>query len=105
MSTDRDELRRILRDNGFDGSGTNPHSWRCAEKDRYPGDCDCAEATVRDLLAWLAAHDERVRAAAHAEQRETDAQIAERTIDSMTPLGARTKAAIAAAIRAEGTGR
>lgn len=66
---DSDDLLRILAENGFDGSGVDPHSWRCSDKGRYPGDCGCATGTVDDLLVWLAEHDAALVA-------ERDARIA-----------------------------
>jgi hypothetical protein len=36
---------------GSDKSPFDPHSWRCYDKERYPGDCGCVGSLVQDVLA------------------------------------------------------
>lgn len=47
----RDELRRIMAEQGFDVEGATPHGWRCEHPDRYPGYCTCVGDMIDAVLA------------------------------------------------------
>lgn len=44
-------LKRVLNEEGLDINGANPHSWRCAYPDRYPGACSCVDNMIEAILA------------------------------------------------------
>lgn len=48
----RERLAAVIRDHiGGDGSAPiDPHSWRCYDKERYPGDCKCGDLLLADIL-------------------------------------------------------
>jgi hypothetical protein len=46
-------IKRVLREQGLDDNGANPHSWRCENPDRYPGYCTCVEDVAVALLDAL----------------------------------------------------
>lgn len=46
---DRETLRRIFAEQGFDINGASPHSWRCDYPDRY-GDCTCVDEMIDAVL-------------------------------------------------------
>ena len=59
----RDELAEVLSGNmGYAKAPADPHSWRCYDKDRYPGDCGCRASLVEDLLPIIERETERARA-------------------------------------------
>ena len=45
----------------------DPHSWRCYDKERYPGDCSCKARLRGDVLTALTPTVERIRREAKAE--------------------------------------
>lgn len=45
----RETLRRIFAEQGFDVNGASPHSWRCDYPDRY-GNCDCVDEMIDAVL-------------------------------------------------------
>lgn len=47
---DRETLRRIFAEQGFDVNGASPHSWRCDYPDRYGGDCECVDEMIDAVL-------------------------------------------------------
>lgn len=50
----RERFKVAMRENGLTEDGGSPHSWRCSDKDRYPGPCGCLDELIDDLLAVLA---------------------------------------------------
>jgi len=46
-------IKRVLREQGLDDNGANPHSWRCEHPDRYPGFCTCVDDVAVALLVAL----------------------------------------------------
>lgn len=43
-------VKSVLRDEGLDETGGNPHSWRCEFPDLYPNHCTCADDLARAAL-------------------------------------------------------
>jgi hypothetical protein len=46
-------IKRVLREQGLDDNGANPHSWRCENPDRYPDYCTCVDDVAVALLDAL----------------------------------------------------
>jgi len=47
---DRNAILAMLAEQGIDGSGGHPHTWRCEDKGRYPGDCGCPDSIADAIL-------------------------------------------------------
>lgn len=43
-------VKSVLRDEGLDEKGGNPHSWRCEFPDLYPNHCTCVDDLARAAL-------------------------------------------------------
>lgn len=43
-------VKSVLRDEGLDENGGNPHSWRCEFPDLYPNHCTCVDDLARAAL-------------------------------------------------------
>ena len=75
---------------------SDPHSWRCYDKDRYPGPCGCDEEIADEVMGAIATlYDEAARLRAGCE----DGQVPDRTTtggQQMTTGTPRTEAQIKA---------
>ena len=77
MSDLRDELAEVLSNHMGDAKApADPHSWRCYDKDRYPGDCGCrASSLVEDLLPIIERETGKARRAWTAEHHRAALQL------------------------------
>lgn len=61
--TASERIRGVLRDELGREQPHDFHSWRCYDKDRYPGPCDCAD-TLATIVADTLSHDLAITEAA-----------------------------------------
>lgn len=70
-------LTRVLAENGIGPDGQDGlHSWRCADKVRYPDYCTCVPELVADLLAVVSPDERVARAEATADSMDHLAEVA-----------------------------
>lgn len=69
-------VKSVLRDEGLDEKGGNPHSWRCEFPDLYPNHCTCVDDLARAALeaAWAVMRPE-VTTAEELDALPTDSVI------------------------------
>lgn len=49
---EREQIRELLAEQGFDVNGASPHSWRCEHPDRYPDYCTCVDDMIDAILKF-----------------------------------------------------
>jgi hypothetical protein len=54
MAIDRETLKQVFREQGFDDHGYSPHGWRCDYPDLYPDECTCLDDMATALIERLA---------------------------------------------------